>query len=223
MVIRSEGVSIFWAALVTLSLALTSCQSKEVGSHAGGAASYQDRFESTALSDQWTRGVGEAGSGAWVVQDGWLRGQQLKNDPLWLQIPLTKEAVIRFDARAKTQEGDVKFELFGDGKNHASGYVLIHGGWKNQLDVIARLDEHGKDRVERRTAGVVPGKVYRHRVEWRGDTLQWYVDGKMFLEFVDPDPLHKRPQNRYFGFSNWSAEVEFDNLVIETQPTGQEV
>ena len=37
-----------------------------------------------------------------------------------------------------------KCEIFGDGSDHASGYILVHGGWNNSISVIARLDEHGK-------------------------------------------------------------------------------
>jgi hypothetical protein len=62
---------------------------------------------------------------------------------LWLKAKLPDNVVVEFDARSQSPEGDIKCEIFGDGTDHASGYVLIHGGWNNSLSIIARLDEHG--------------------------------------------------------------------------------
>ena len=50
---------------------------------------------------------------------------------------------VEFDVRSESPEGDIKVEMFGDGLNHSSGYVLIHGGWNNSISIISRLDEHG--------------------------------------------------------------------------------
>jgi hypothetical protein len=81
--------------------------------------------------------------GHWRVVDGQLLSPGVKNNPLWLQAKLPRDVAIEFDARSESPEGDLKVELFGDGTDHASGYVLIHGGWNNSLSIIARLDEHG--------------------------------------------------------------------------------
>jgi hypothetical protein len=190
------------------------CQTREVGPGGNGGFLHQDEFSSSAPSKDWVRGVGEAGSGKWTTLDGWLRGSNLKNDPLWLRAPLPRDCRVEFDARSKTPDADVKFEIFGDGQKHASGYVLIHGGWKNSLDAIARLDEHGSDRVARKSRGVVQGQVYHHMVEWRDGALHWEVDGKPFLKYVDKEPLFLDDGHRHFGFNNWSAAVEFDNFRV---------
>ena len=36
------------------------------------------------------------------------------------------------------------------------GYILIYGGWKNTRHVVARRDEHGKDRLELALDGATP-------------------------------------------------------------------
>lgn len=204
-------------ALTLFAIVLTACQTREVGSseptEATGNVLFTDDFERTSLGDDWQRGSGEGGSGKWRIEDGMVRGDNLKNDPLWLQTRLPEDVRIAFDARALSPEGDLKVELFGDGENHASGYVLIFGGWSNKLDVIARLDEHGEDRAERPSNGVVPNRVYRMVVERKDGEIRWFVDGKPFMTYSDDDPLKGR-KHAFFAFSNWTAPVAFDNVEV---------
>ncbi len=154
----------------------------------------------------------------WRILRGELWAPEAKNNPLWLQMRLPRDVAIEFDARSETatgnRPGDIKFEVFGDGRDHASGYVCVFGGWGNQISVIARLDEHGADRKERRDARVEPRRNYHMRVERRGRELRWFVDGRPFLTFDDPRPLEGKGHDR-FGFSSWEADVFFDNLRIE--------
>ena len=93
------------------------------------------------------------GPGA-VIDRGVLRLADLHNHPVWLNRELPDAVRVEFDAWAETDEGDIKVELAGDGVSFAktasytaTGYVFIFGGWNNSLNVIARLDEHGDDRV----------------------------------------------------------------------------
>ena len=203
------------AALVLLT-ALTSCHTREVGAGSadGGTLIFSDDFERAELGDAWSRGIGEAGRGKWRIVDGRVVGRDLRNDPLWLEsLRLPPRVRVEFDARAHTSVGDLKVEVFGDGKNHASGYVLIFGGWNNTLDVIARLDEHGKDRLSRKTKSVEQNRDYRMAVQRTGSTIEWYIDGELFMTYRDAQPLSGE-QNAYFAFSNWAAEVSFDNVAV---------
>ncbi len=79
----------------------------------------------------------------WRTVGGELLSPGVKNNPLWLKAKLPDNVAVEFDVRSTSPEGDIKCEIFGDGSDHASGYVLIHGGWNNSLSIIARLDEHG--------------------------------------------------------------------------------
>ena len=61
---------------------------------------------------------------------------------------LPKDVRIEFDVRSEGADGDIKWEAFGDGRNHASGYVFIFGGWHNREVRIAKLDEHAPTESE---------------------------------------------------------------------------
>src|SRR4051812_36880126 len=101
---------------------------------------YQDDFSDpgTVQKRYWSSG------GLWRVVDGQLVCPGVKQNALWLQAKLPQNVAVEFDARSQSPEGDIKVEIFGDGTDHASGYVLIHGGWNNSLSIIARRDEHGQ-------------------------------------------------------------------------------
>ena len=196
----------------------------------------------TVETNYWSTG------GHWRVVNGQLLSPGVKNNPLWLKAKLPRDVVVEFDARSESPEGDIKVEIFGDGLNHASGYILIHGGWNNSVSIIARLDEHGeplgrleqkarqiaqeqslpkadvvatgvfkKDtqmRVEAAPFPVQVGRTYRWRLERKGSTLRWLIDGQPFMSFDDPFPLEGDEHNR-FGFSSWEAQLYFDNLSIQ--------
>ena len=174
---------------------------------------YRDDFERPVLGESWfTTGM------HWRVSGGELWAPEAKNNPLWLRMRLPHDVAIEFDARSEgstgNRQGDIKFEIFGDGRSHASGYVCVFGGWGNTVTAIARLDEHGSDRKERRDRPVEPGRRYHMRVERRGSVLRWSVDGELLLEYDDPRPL-AGPGHDRFGFSGWASDLFFDNLVVE--------
>ncbi len=199
------------------------------------ALPFTDAFEdsSTVEKHYWSTG------GLWRVVNGQLLSPGVKNNPLWLKASLPNDVAVEFDVRSMSPEGDIKVEIFGDGSDHASGYVLIHGGWNNSLSIIARLDEHGpafpavvakaagqdpvaagvyrqdtRTRVEANPYRVEIGRTYRWRIERRGKLLTWLIDGQPFMRFDDPLPLTGKGHDR-FGFSSWEAQLFFDNLKVE--------
>jgi hypothetical protein len=100
---------------------------------------YTDDYSNpaTVKNNYWSTG------GFYRVVGDQLLSPGVKNNPLWLKAKLPQNVVVEFDATSFSPEGDIKCEIFGDGSDHASGYVLIHGGWNNSLSIIARYDEHG--------------------------------------------------------------------------------
>ncbi|MEW5739346.1 MAG: hypothetical protein AB1938_10495 [Myxococcota bacterium] len=189
---------------------------------------------STVAQRYWSSG------GLWRTVDGWLLSPGVKNNPLWLEASLPQDVVVEFDVRSMSPEGDIKVEIFGDGRDHATGYVLIHGGWNNSISIIARLDEHAPSlnvlnaeaskrggnlvssgvyrpetrvRVEANPYRVEQGRTYHWRIERRGSVLSWSIDGQPFMSFDDPFPLAGKGHDR-FGFSSWEAQLFFDNLRI---------
>jgi hypothetical protein len=182
--------------------------------------------------------------GFWRTVDGELLAPGVKNNPLWLQAPLPDDVAVEFDVRSEFPEGDVRLEIFGDGMDPASGYVLVHGGWNNSLSVIARkdvgapsmdalkrrasrgdgtadlvgsgvYDADTRVRVEARGTPVQSGRTYHWRVERRGQKLKWSIDGELLLELDDPLPL-KGPGNDRLGLSGNESQIFFDNLRVDT-------
>ena len=151
--------------------------------------------------------------GSWRVVDGVLKTIGDRNLPLWSNVVLPKNVRIEFTSTSSSPEVDMKVELFGDGVRHESGYIAIVGGWNNTLTALARLDEHERARVTKRTR-FEAGRVYRWRIERSdGHTVQLFVDDVLQVAYDDPSPLYG-PRNNRFAFSGWEADVTFDQLTI---------
>ncbi|MFW6050579.1 MAG: family 16 glycoside hydrolase [Myxococcota bacterium] len=185
------------------------------GDPAIGQDGFEERFERAALGELWHNT-----GGPYRIRDGQLHVEGARNKPLWLRRALPRDVRIEVDARSESAAGDIKVELFGDGVSKAestsytaSGYVVILGGWNNRLNVIARMDEHGSDRVVGPRRPVEPGKTYRLRIDRRGRALTVFVDGERLMAMQDDDPLEGRGHD-HFGFNNWESDVWFDNLRI---------
>jgi 3-keto-disaccharide hydrolase len=185
-------------------------------SRQGDIREFQDGFDRSALGADWS----DTGVGFRIVS-GELVAAKAYNHPLWLAPRLPRDAEISFDARSQSPDGDIKVEAWGDGESAATtkgaytatGYVLIFGGWKNRLTVLARLNEHGADRKARADMKVEPGRTYHWRIVRKGERLSWWIDGQPVFEWVDPDPLFGAGHD-HFGFCDWEAELHFDNLHV---------
>ncbi len=184
---------------------------------------YKDDFERTNLGSDYFDTIGR-----YRIVKGRLNIEKAYNNPLWLTRRLPRNVEVQLDVRSRTKDGDIKVELFGDGRTFAkdrgsyvsTGYVLCMGGWNNSKSFIARRFEHGKfgrqrtDIVVRTDVKVQKDRWYHWRILRRDKRLEWYVDGELFLSYDDPDPL-EGPGHEHFGFNNWQSDVWFDNLVIK--------
>ena len=224
---------LLYLILFTISLALVSLTTYREGIHRlkplpkSAKLIFSEEFEQSRSLEQFRQGqadlgyqVGGAdGNGkAWVIKDGRLTVSKAHNAALWLQqeLPLGNLR-ISFTVMAHSDDGDVKCEVFGDGFNHQSGYILINGGWKNTVRAIARQDEHGEDRHNDHSCRRSPERkcVLKDRedtwvIERIKGTLYWYINNKFVLAHRDTQPL----QGRHFAFNNWSATSSFDHLNI---------
>lgn len=206
---RAAGV-----AVVALALATTACRIRpEAGPDrtgtAGGQLVFSDDFERPTIGENWV-----AEGEHWSLDEGWLSVEGARNDALWLQVELPDNVRIEWKARAMSDIGDLKFEVFGDGATHESGYIGIFGGWSNSLNIIARLDEHGDDRlVGADGIRVVPEQVYEMAIVRTDARLRWFVDGELFLEYDDSEPLIG-DGHRHFAFNDWDAPVQFDEVRV---------
>jgi hypothetical protein len=187
---------------------------------------FADFFDRPEVGPDWN-----LTSPVWRIEGGQLCGQGARNHPAWLTRRLPTNARIEFEAMSRSPDGDLKVELWGDGKSFAkatsytdaSSYIAIFGGWKNQFHVLARIDEHAKDRPEikldpnasdLRARPVRPHNMYQFKIERNdGKTVRWYVDDIEIFSFSDPNPL-KGAGHEYLGFNDWDVPVCFDNLKI---------
>jgi hypothetical protein len=195
------------------------------GSATGDALASQNAASS--LGPDWAPTPGSP----WQIENGRLCAQGARNKGIWLNRVLPVNARIEFDATSYGSEGDIKAELWGDGRSAATGisytnatsYIAIFGGWKNSMHVLARINEHGTDRQELRVdptsddtrqKPVAVGQTYHFRVERSdGKKVRWFMDGAEFLSFDDPDPLVGAGHD-HFGFNNWQVKVCYDNVRI---------
>ncbi|HVK87658.1 MAG TPA: hypothetical protein VM513_26250 [Kofleriaceae bacterium] len=187
---------------------------------------FYDGFERASLGDNYR----VTGDGYRIV-NGQMSAKGAHNHPLWLARKLPRNVRIEFDTFSTEARGDIKVEVFGDGRSFdrdggaykATGYEVIFGGWHNTKSIIARLDEHGKDLVQRTDVKVVPNRHYYWRIERdKTGVIRWWItDRKLepgqaeapFLELNDPNPL-EGPGHEFFAFNNWETDTWFDNLVI---------
>jgi hypothetical protein len=180
-----------------------------------GPEGFRDGFDREELGDDWNN------TGAnWRIEDGALSIRGARNRPLWLRRVLPRDVRIEFDVRSESPDGDIKVEVFGDGESRATtesytatSYVVIFGGWGNSLNVLARMNEHGDDRVEGPRRPVEPGRRYHMRIERSGNRIAAWVDDELLVEMTDDDPLEGRGHD-HFGFNDWNAQIYFDDLVI---------
>jgi hypothetical protein len=177
----------------------------------------------------------QAGTNVWTVENGKVCGSKAHNHGLWLQRTLPVNARIEFDAISSDQDGDIKCEVWGDGRSAATGlsytnatsYVVIFGGWHNTLHVVARLNEHGTDRKEIKIdkssddpaeQPVTAGQVYHFKIERTdGKTIRWSVNNTEYIAYTDPAPLTGMGHD-HFGFNDWEAPVCFDNVKVTPLP-----
>lgn len=175
----------------------------------GGTLVYSQNFEGDSVPPEW-----KAQGSAWTIENGWLAVQGARNDALWLQQALPDSVRIEFLAKSLSPDGDIKFEVFGDGSTHESGYIGVFGGWRNSLNIIARLDEHGDDRlIGADGVRVEQGRAYAMAVVRNDAKVRWYVDGALFLELDDSAPL-RGPGHAYFALNDWDVPLRFDDVRV---------
>lgn len=171
---------------------------------------YQEDF--TAPQKQEWNNLG----GQWEFKKGKLFSPEAKNKNFVLQKPLPQDAVISLTLRSESDGVDIKFNAWGDGKEHehGDGYSFILGGWSNRVSVISRLHEHEKGRYENRTK-LKKSVEYRCEIIRKGSEIYWFVNDTLFLVYFDKQPLKIEDGQRYFSLGNWKSNMWIDDIVIE--------
>lgn len=179
---------------------------------------FYDNFERIELGNDW---YDTTTNRNYRIVNGELVVSYAHNHPLWLRKRLPQKFTVEFDAWSNSHEGDIKFELCGDGVSFATqpsyvatGYVLIFGGWRNSRSIIAKRDEHGAEMAVRKEPKVIIGQKYHFVIRVNRGIIQWYIDNVLFLEYRDLEPICGKEGQEFFAFNNWETELHFDNLKI---------
>jgi len=189
----------------------------------GGQLVFEDRFERAELGSDWKTDMPfSADKRGWRIVDGWLHSTQPENDGAWLMKLLPDGPVrVEFTARSEPKAdgsfpGDLKCEIFATEPRHEAGYIVINGGWNNSLDVIARLDEHGEDRLAQKSRPVMRSTAHRWVVAREKNKIYWFRDGALVMTYTDDAPI----PGRYFGLNNWASNAYFDDVAVYTLSGG---
>jgi hypothetical protein len=155
------------------------------------AVPYQDAFDRASLGDQWW-----SNGGQWRIVNGQLYSPGVGNNPLWLKARLPQDVRIEFDVRSEGADGDIKWEAFGDGRNHSTGYVFLFGAWHNRESRICKLDEHALTPAELRTQLSQLARPYPHHLE--GLDALWERVHEPFVEWQARRSLDALDKGRFF-------------------------
>jgi hypothetical protein len=136
------------------------------------ALPYEDAFDRATLGDAWW-----SNGGLWRIVGGQVYSPGVGNNPLWLKARLPRDARVEFDVRGEGPDGDIKWEMYGDGRTHSTGYVFLFGGWHNRESRICKLDEHALSQDEVRAQLAAMARPYARPADLidriRGPFVAW--------------------------------------------------
>jgi len=169
-----------------------------------------DVFCRNTISYSFVRAVADwrSAGGEWLVTNRWrcddrwsfFGGESMTGAcTIWNKTKFEGDMTLEFAAGIRHQRGskggyrfarDIDAVICGDGSSLLSGYGFIFGGWGNTESAITR---NGK--VVAKCTVKLPANSSMHRQWWyikiekRGGHLKYYIDGRLVLEYTDPDPL----------------------------------
>jgi hypothetical protein len=156
------------------------------------AVPYQDQFDRASLGDQWW-----SNGGHWRIVKGELYSPGVGNNPLWLKARLPADVRIEFDVRSEGPDGDIKWEAFGDGRNHSTGYVFLHGAWRNRESRICKLDEHAFTEPEMRAQLAALARPFPRKVEGLDRVIE--ALRAPFVQWSARRDLERMEKGAYYG------------------------
>lgn len=157
------------------------------------AVPYEDRFDRATLGDAfWSNG------GLWRIVDGQVYSPGVGNNPLWLKARIPADVRIEFDVRSEGPDGDIKWELAGDGRNHSTGYIFLFGAWHNRESRICKLDEHAFTQDELRAQLASLARPYPRQLD------PWDALREPFVQWQARRDLAKMEQGTF-----WDRDMPF--------------
>jgi hypothetical protein len=161
------------------------------GAPVSAAVPYEDTFDRASLGEAWW-----SNGGLWRIAGGQVYSPGVGNNPLWLKARLPADVRIEFDVRSEGADGDIKWEAFGDGRTHSTGYIFLFGAWKNRETRLARLDEHAFTATELKAQLAALARPYPRQLEGI-DAVVEALRGP-FVRWAARRDLEKLEQGTYF-------------------------
>ncbi len=124
------------------------------------AVPYDDKFDRATLGESWW-----SNGGHWRIVDGQVFSPGVGNNPLWLKARLPADVRVEFDVRSDGADGDIKWEMYGDGRTHSTGYLFLFGAWHNRESRIAKLDEHALTQEELKAQLAAAARPYPRQMD----------------------------------------------------------
>ncbi len=132
----------------------------------------------------------------------WYGGWSERIAAIWNKHSFSGDFAVDLFAACKRDIGgynhprDINISIGGDGRDLASGYSFIFGGWNNTATRLMRgtqqVAETTKFLLPKDYQGQAHHKWFNLRVEKTGSLLSLYVDRELALQWKDPDPLMGR-------------------------------
>jgi len=147
-------------------------------------------------------------SGTWEVTSRWscdprwsfFSGQSKQHAIIWCKRLLKGDVTLEFAAAIKMDRerggsyeyaADINATIAADGQDLTSGYSFMYGGWNNTSTSILRGNEVvARDpRMRIPAGGGLHRRWFYFKIRKQGDTLQFFIDNKLALDYKDPEPL----------------------------------
>lgn len=167
---------------------------------------FQDYLFNEAPTD-WFAGKGQWGvTTRWPCEPGWtfFGGYGHQNPVVWSKHSYRGDMVLEWFGAIQsdnlnriryTHASDINATICGDGRSLSSGYAFIMGGWNNSRTAILRNGEIVAETTEVLLPDPNARDLAAHRgwtrlrAEKLGNQIRMWYEGKLILEYTDPDPL----------------------------------
>jgi len=84
---------------------------------------------------------------------------------------------------------DLNATICADGRDVASGYSFVFGGWGNKKTAIVRQGQVVAEASKPLIDGYIHRRWWYFKIEKRGPKLRYWVDNVLVHEYTDPKPL----------------------------------
>jgi 3-keto-disaccharide hydrolase len=181
---------------------------------------FQDDFASSETREQnWL----EVGDAAWAIEDGVLEGKwrddrELRHGQIFTRKEFSGDILITFDAQTvPPSDHDIIWwwgvKLNQDNRNWEHGYLGAIGGWWSNQAGIEKIEGRSVYMAKTPLFKLEAGKQYKIQCGTAGNTLFFFANGELIMEFVDPKPFTQNTPGR-IGFGIYQSHIKFSNLKV---------